>query len=57
MATIEGGGGCMLDATAHPDKLHTVGQPSPGVDLRLIDDDGNEVGPGEIGEVVAARRR
>ena len=48
----EGGGGCMLDATAFPHKLHTVGKPSPGVDLRLIDDDGNEVGPGEVGEVV-----
>jgi len=48
----EGGGGTMLDATAHPDKLHTVGKPRPDVDMRLIDEEGNEVGPGEVGEVV-----
>ncbi|WP_375390584.1 class I adenylate-forming enzyme family protein [uncultured Sphingomonas sp.] len=48
----EGGGGAVLDCTAFPDKLHTVGRPAPGVDVRLIDDDGNEVGPGEVGEVV-----
>jgi acyl-CoA synthetase (AMP-forming)/AMP-acid ligase II len=48
----EGGGTMMLLAHEHPDKLHTVGQPSEGHDVRLIDDDGNEVGPGEMGEVV-----
>lgn len=48
----EGGGGCMLPAHEHPDKLHTVGRPAPGNDVRLIDDEGREVPPGGIGEVV-----
>ncbi|PKP90298.1 MAG: 4-coumarate--CoA ligase [Alphaproteobacteria bacterium HGW-Alphaproteobacteria-16] len=48
----EGGGTCILNATAHPDKLHTVGQPAPGHDVRLIDDEGREVPRGEMGEVV-----
>jgi long-chain acyl-CoA synthetase len=48
----EGGGTCMLQAHLHPDKLHTVGKPAPGHDIRLIDDDGREVPPGEPGEVV-----
>lgn len=48
----EGGGTCILLATEHPDKLHTVGQPAPGHDIRLIDEEGREVSPGEAGEVV-----
>ena len=32
----EGGGGCALLAHEHPDKLHTVGRPMPGHDLRVI---------------------
>ena len=48
----EGGGTCMLDCTEYPDKLHTVGKPAPGHDIRLIDDNGREVGPGQAGEVV-----
>ncbi len=48
----EGGGTCVLLAREHPDKLHTVGRPAPGIDIRLIDEDGREVGPGEVGEVV-----
>ena len=48
----EGGASTGLDCTAFPDKLHTVGQPMPGHDMRLIDDDGNEVAQGETGEVV-----
>jgi acyl-CoA synthetase (AMP-forming)/AMP-acid ligase II len=48
----EGGGTCMLDVLAHPDKLHTVGVPAPGHDVRLIDDNGNEVPRGEVGEIV-----
>lgn len=48
----EGGASCGLNCTAHPDKLHTVGQPLPGHEIRLIDDEGVEVAPGEMGEVV-----
>ncbi len=48
----EGGGSCGLLAHEFPDKLHTVGKPLPGHDIRLIDEDGKEVAQGEIGEVV-----
>lgn len=48
----EGGGTCILAAHEHPDKLHTVGRPAPGHDIRLIDDAGRELPPGETGEVV-----
>jgi acyl-CoA synthetase (AMP-forming)/AMP-acid ligase II len=48
----EGGGTCLLNCTEHPDKLATVGRPVEGHDIRLIDDDGNEVPQGETGEVV-----
>jgi acyl-CoA synthetase (AMP-forming)/AMP-acid ligase II len=37
----------------HPaDKNHTIGLPAIGVDLRVLDSDGNPVKPGEIGEIV-----
>ena len=48
----EGGGTCILEAHNHPDKLHTVGKPPEGHDIRLIDEDGRELPPGGIGEVV-----
>lgn len=48
----EGGASCMLNCTAHPGKLHTVGQPMPGHEIRLIDDDGRVVAAGDTGEVV-----
>ncbi|HEY1228804.1 MAG TPA: AMP-binding protein, partial [Ramlibacter sp.] len=48
----EGGGTCILDAHLHPDKLHTVGSPAEGSDIRLIDEAGHEVAAGEAGEVV-----
>ncbi|UTP38302.1 acyl--CoA ligase [Phenylobacterium sp. LH3H17] len=48
----EGGGSCGLVAHEHPDKLHTVGRPLPGHDIRLIDEDLKQVPQGEIGEVV-----
>ncbi len=48
----EGGGSCYLQAHLHPDKLHTVGTPLPGHDIRLIGEDCKEVAQGEVGEVV-----
>ncbi len=50
----EGGGGCALVAHEWPDKLHTVGRPIPGHDVRLIDEEGREVRQGEVGEIVGA---
>jgi acyl-CoA synthetase (AMP-forming)/AMP-acid ligase II len=48
----EGGGTCILNAHEHPNKLHTVGQPAPGHDIRLIDEEGHELPAGAMGEVV-----
>lgn len=48
----EGGGSCMLVAHQFPDKLGTVGKPIDGHDMRVIDEQGNELATGEIGEVV-----
>jgi acyl-CoA synthetase (AMP-forming)/AMP-acid ligase II len=48
----EGGGACTLEANLHPDKLHTVGQPGLGCVMKIIDEAGNELPPGEIGEIV-----
>ncbi|MRD48934.1 AMP-binding protein [Caenimonas koreensis DSM 17982] len=52
----EGGGTCILDAHNHPDKLHTVGKPSEGHDIRVIDEDERELPRGEIGEIVGRSR-
>lgn len=48
----EGGGTCILEAHKFPHKLHTVGKPAEGHDIRLIDEDGQELPPGETGELV-----
>lgn len=48
----EGGGTCVLMCNMFPGKLHTVGVPVPGHDIRLIDDEGREVAQGGMGEVV-----
>jgi acyl-CoA synthetase (AMP-forming)/AMP-acid ligase II len=48
----EGGGTCILEAHKFPHKLHTVGKPADGHDIRLVDEDGREVSPGCVGEVV-----
>ncbi len=48
----EGGGSCILEAHTYPNKLHTVGKPAEGHDIRLIDEHGKVVPQGEMGEVV-----
>ncbi|MFM0640321.1 class I adenylate-forming enzyme family protein [Paraburkholderia metrosideri] len=48
----EGGGSCQLEADEFPTKLHTVGRPMEGHDIRLIDELGSEVAAGEVGEIV-----
>lgn len=48
----EGGASFLLEAHKYPDKLHTVGQPALGHIAKIIDEDGNELPQGEIGEVV-----
>lgn len=48
----EGGGTFVLEAHNFPDKLHTVGKPADGHDIRLIDEAGQELPVGATGEVV-----
>ncbi len=47
----EGGGVTVLVADENPTKLHTVGKPAPGNDIRLIDTQGHEVPRGQVGEI------
>src|SRR5262245_14191053 len=49
----EGGGVCVLPSQQHPDKLHTVGRPAPGHEIKVIDEVGDEVARGQVGEVVS----
>lgn len=48
----EGGMSAVLDCSLHPDKLHTVGRPGVGAEIRIIDAAGNVLPQGEIGEAV-----
>ncbi len=48
----EGGVVCLLHAHKHPDKLHTVGQPNKGSEVFTIDEEGNRLPEGAIGELV-----
>ena len=48
----EGGATFLLEAHKHPGKLHTVGQLAPGHEVRVIDEDLNELPPGSVGEIV-----
>ncbi|MFA6229264.1 MAG: class I adenylate-forming enzyme family protein [Rhodanobacter sp.] len=48
----EGGVGTTLRAHEHPDKLDTVGLPNPGVEMFVIDEEGNVLPAGDVGELV-----
>jgi acyl-CoA synthetase (AMP-forming)/AMP-acid ligase II len=48
----EGGVVCLLHAHKYPDKLHTVGQPAPGSEVFTIDEEGNRLPDGAVGELV-----
>ena len=48
----EGGVACIFPVHEFPDKLHTVGKPAPGHFLKVMDEHGNEVPPGQPGELV-----
>jgi len=48
----EGGISTSLDCAAHPDKWDSVGLPTEGAEVRVIDEGGREVPSGEIGEIV-----
>lgn len=53
------GNAVFLNADAHrrglageENLLEAAGQPAPGVELRLVDDEGNDVASGEVGEIL-----
>ncbi|MBX7539420.1 class I adenylate-forming enzyme family protein [Qipengyuania sphaerica] len=48
----EGGVVCLLEAHRFPDKLHTVGRPAPGSELKVLDDEDREVPAGTPGNLV-----
>jgi acyl-coenzyme A synthetase/AMP-(fatty) acid ligase len=40
------------DAKEHPDKIGAAGRPHPGVDVRVVADEGQPVPPGEVGRLL-----
>jgi long-chain acyl-CoA synthetase len=48
----EGGPVTILEGRQHPGKLASVGQPAPGIEVRIVDEAGHDVPPGDAGEVV-----
>lgn len=48
----EGGLVCLLPCHEFPDKLHTVGRPAPGSEIKVLDDADREVPPGTAGNLV-----
>jgi acyl-CoA synthetase (AMP-forming)/AMP-acid ligase II len=48
----EGGISTSLDCAAYPNKWDTVGLPTEGAEIRVINEDGKEIPQGEIGEIV-----
>lgn len=50
-AATEGGGGFLVGSEEWLTKPGTVGCPGPEFDNKILDDDGNEVGVGEVGTI------
>lgn len=48
----EGGVVCLLAAHEFPDKLHTVGRPAPGSEMRVLDDEDRPVPAGTPGNLI-----
>ncbi|NJO13761.1 MAG: acyl--CoA ligase [Rhizobiales bacterium] len=48
----EGGVVCLLACHEFSDKLHTVGRPAPGSELKVVDDEDKEVPPGTAGNLI-----
>ncbi|MEL6542392.1 MAG: class I adenylate-forming enzyme family protein [Pseudomonadota bacterium] len=48
----EGGVVCLLACHEFPDKLHTVGRPAPGSEMKVLDDDDSEVASGTPGNLI-----
>lgn len=48
----EGGLVCLLPAHEFSDKLHTVGRPAPGSEIKVLDDEDREVAAGTPGNLV-----
>lgn len=48
----EGGVVCLLACHEFPDKLHTVGRPAPGSEMKVLDDEDNEVSAGTPGNLI-----
>ncbi|SLN60673.1 Long-chain-fatty-acid--CoA ligase FadD13 [Pseudooceanicola marinus] len=48
----EGGVTTVLDCAAHPDKWDTAGIVPEGNEVKIIDEEGRELPPGEFGEIV-----
>ena len=48
----EGGVVCLLACHEFSDKLHTVGRPAPGSEMKVLDDEDNEVPPGTPGNLI-----
>ncbi len=48
----EGGVVCLLPCHEFPNKLHTVGRPAPGSELKVLDDDDHELPRGSAGNLV-----
>ncbi|MCP4675973.1 MAG: long-chain fatty acid--CoA ligase [Deltaproteobacteria bacterium] len=48
----EGGCTSLLDTSAHPEKLASVGRPASGVEVHILDEHDNPLPRGETGEIV-----